>query len=151
MKKYIYIFLLLPFFLCGSTIYKKQLPIIQLSIYEIAEQVTGAPANILKAIAIVESNENDSAIGDDGISMGRMQINELYREERVSKYGDYNPFDALDSVILSGHIYMANFNIFKDHDKAIAAHRQGRRGVLKYGATKWYVDRVRNAMEAKEE
>ena len=29
-----------------------------LSVYEVAELITGAPANILKAIAITESNEN---------------------------------------------------------------------------------------------
>ena len=33
-----------------------------LSIYEVAELITGAPANILKAIAITESNENDGAV-----------------------------------------------------------------------------------------
>ena len=32
-----------------------------MSIYEVAEIITGAPANILRAIAITESNENDDA------------------------------------------------------------------------------------------
>ena len=41
-----------------------------LSIYEVAEIITGAPANILRAIAITESNENDDAVGDDSMSKG---------------------------------------------------------------------------------
>jgi hypothetical protein len=113
------------------------------TIYEIAEEITGAPAHILRGIAIAESGENDTAIGDDGISKGRMQLNENYHAERAKKYGEYNPFNPLDSVVISGYIYMDNLKRLGNPDLAIAAHRQGVDGVRKYGATKWYINRVR--------
>ena len=115
-----------------------------LSVYEVAELITGAPANILKAIAITESNENDDAVGDDGISRGRMQLNELYHDERVMKYGEYNPFNSLESVVIAGFLFMDNLVRLGDIDKAIAAHRQGVNGVRKYGASEWYVNRVKS-------
>ena len=115
-----------------------------LSVYEVAELITGAPANILKAIAIIESNENDDAVGDDGISRGRMQLNELYHDERVMKYGEYDPHNSLDSVIIAGFLFMDNLNRLGDVDKAIAAHRQGVSGVKEHGDTKWYVQRVKS-------
>ena len=115
-----------------------------LSVYEVAEIITGAPANILRAIAITESNENDDAVGDDGISRGRMQLNELYHDERVMKYGEYNPFNSLGSVVIAGFLFMDNLVRLGDIDKAIAAHRQGVNGVRKYGASEWYVNRVKS-------
>lgn len=115
-----------------------------LSVYEVAELITGAPANILKAIAITESNENDDAVGDDGISRGRMQLNELYHDERVMKYGEYDPHNSLDSVIIAGFLFMDNLNHFGDVDKAIAAYRQGVSGVKEHGDTEWYVKRVKS-------
>lgn len=115
-----------------------------LSVYEVAELITGAPANILKAIAITESNENDDAVGDDGISRGRMQLNELYHDERVMKYGEYDPHNSLDSVIIAGFLFMDNLNHFGDVDKAIAAYRQGVSGVKEHGVTEWYVKRVKS-------
>jgi len=115
-----------------------------LSVYEVAELITGAPANILKAIAITESNENDDAVGDDGISRGRMQLNELYHDERVMKYGEYDPHNSLDSVIIAGFLFMDNLNYFGDIDKAIAAYRQGVSGVKEHGDTEWYVKRVKS-------
>lgn len=115
-----------------------------LSVYEVAEIVTGAPANILRGIAITESNENDRAIGDDGISKGRMQINETFHDERAKKYGDYDPFSPLDAAIIAGYIFMDNFSRLKDSDSAIAAHRQGVRGVRENGPAAWYVRRVKD-------
>jgi len=115
-----------------------------LSVYEVAELITGAPANILKAIAITESNENDGAVGDDGTSRGRMQLNELYHDERVMKYGEYDPHNSLDSVIIAGFLFMDNLNRLGDVDKAIAAHRQGVSGVKEHGDTEWYVKRVKS-------
>ncbi|GAB6276273.1 MAG: hypothetical protein SAMD01599839_08130 [Rectinema sp.] len=115
-----------------------------LSVYELAEIVTGAPADILRGIAITESNENDRAIGDDGISKGRMQINETFHDERAKKYGDYDPFSPLDAAIIAGYIFVENYSRLKDSDSAIAAHRQGVDGVRKYGPTKWYIDRVKD-------
>ena len=115
-----------------------------LSVYEIAEIITGAPAYILRAIAITESNENSDAIGDDGMSKGLMQLNEKFHKERADKYGEYDPFIPLDSLIIAGYLYMDNLRKLGDHDLAIAAHRQGVDGVRKYGASKWYINKVKD-------
>lgn len=137
---------LFPILMCSSSKPQEKkvlLPPMNKTIYEIAEEITGAPAHILRGIAIAESREDDTAIGDDGISKGRMQLNENYHAERAKKYGEYNPFNPLDSVVISGYIYMENLRRLGDSDLAIAAHRQGVDGVRKYGATKWYIDRVK--------
>ena len=114
----------------------------RMTVYDVAEVLTGAPADILHGIACAESNENDAAIGDQGRSRGRFQINEDFREERVRLYGEYDPHDAGDAAILAGRIYMANLARLGNEIYAIAAHRQGAGGVRRNGATLWYVERV---------
>jgi len=115
----------------------------RMSVYEVAEAVTGAPAEILHGIACAESNEDDGAIGDQGRSRGRFQINEDFREERVRLYGEYDPHDPGQAAILAGRIYMDNLARLGNEADAIAAHRQGATGVKRNGATLWYVERVR--------
>lgn len=116
----------------------------EISTYEIASNITGCPVYILEGIAFAESSGDQFAIGDDGISIGRFQINETYHEYYASLYGEYNPYCPLDSAILTGRIYMDNLKALGSVEDAIAAHRQGRTGVRKNGRTQWYVDRVLN-------
>lgn len=113
-----------------------------LSVYEYAEHVTGAPARILFGIACVESDQRDSAVGDNGRSLGRFQINERFRESRVKTYGNYDPRDPYSAAVIAGRIYMAYLKALGDETLAICAYRQGVEGVRKHGATKWYSDRV---------
>ena len=120
----------------------------KLSVYEVAELATGAPSNILKALAIVESNENDRARGDGGKSRGRMQINEKWRKSRVAKYGKYDPHNAQDAAVLTGRMFMDNLRYFDgDIDKAIAAHKMGRDGVLNIGMPWGYVNKVKSLLQ----
>jgi hypothetical protein len=114
----------------------------RMTVYEVAEVLTGAPAGILHGIACAESDENDAAIGDQGRSRGRFQINEDFRAERVRLYGEYDPHDATEAAILAGRIYMANLARLGNEADAIAAHRQGVNGVKRNGAAMWYVERV---------
>jgi len=114
----------------------------RLSIYELAEALTGAPAGILHGIARAESDEDDAAVGDQGRSRGRFQINEDFRAERVRLYGEYDPHDPGQAAILAGRIYMANLARLGNEADAIAAHRQGVTGVRRNGASMWYVERV---------
>lgn len=115
------------------------------SIYELAEMVTGAPREILRGIAFAESSERDTVIGDDGRSMGRFQINEDFHTERAKKYGEYDPFDAMDAAIVAGRLYVDNLERLGSRGKAIAAHRQGVAGVRENGVCAWYVERVLSA------
>jgi len=146
MKFRMFLCLLLSLFICSSSVYKAPPPKM-LTIYEKAEKATGAPAKVLQAIAIVESDELDNAIGDEGKSRGRMQLNETFRAERVKKYGNYDPNDPEQSVKVSGFIFVENLQRLRSLDAAIAAHRQGVCGIRKHGITSWYVDRVKKAME----
>lgn len=110
--------------------------------YEWAEAVTGTPATILQAIARTESDERDDVPGDGGISLGRFQVNESYRDWRVKRYGDYDPTDPYSAAVLAGRIYAYNLSRLGDQSLAIAAHRQGAGGVERNGPTWWYVERV---------
>jgi len=110
--------------------------------YEWAEAITGTPATILQAIARTESNERDDVPGDGGISLGRFQINETFRDWRVKKYGDYDPTDPYSAAVIAGKKYQDSIAILGSPELAIAAHRQGIQGVLDNGPTMWYVERV---------
>lgn len=120
-------------------------PIIYADVYEVAEMATGAPANILRAIAIVESNEKDSARGDGGKSLGRMQLNEKWRKYRVAKYGNYNPHIPQDSVMLSAIMFQEHLAILGSFEAAISAHNVGLDGVRRYGIQWEYVNKVKRA------
>jgi len=117
----------------------------KLSIYEIAEMKTGTSAKILRAIAIVESGENDSAIGDDGVSIGRFQWNTKFLPWFWQKYGYFDPRDGQMAAIRAGQLFADNLKILGSHDLAIAAHKQGPTGVKKYGPCLWYVRKVKGA------
>ena len=110
--------------------------------YEWAEAITGTPATILRAIARAESNERDDVPGDGGISLGRFQINETFRDWRVSRYGDYDPTDPYSAAVIAGRKYQDSIAILGSPELAIAAHRQGIQGVLDNGPTMWYIERV---------
>lgn len=114
----------------------------ELSIFQIASALTGCPEAVLRGIAFAESSMNPDAIGDGGDSLGMFQINERFRDERVEKYGEYDPFCPLESAILTGRLYMDNLRRLGSQELAIAAHRQGVSGVRNNGAAQWYVERV---------
>jgi hypothetical protein len=115
-----------------------------LSIYEVAELITGTSAEILRGIAKTESDERDDAIGDDGISIGRFQWNKKYLPYFWSKYGYFDPHDGLMSAIRAGQLFQDNLKILGSQDLAISAHKQGPTGVKKHGPCKWYVEKVRS-------
>lgn len=118
------------------------------------------PAAILRAHAVVESGEADWAIGDDGKSRGRLQINEQFHAQRAAKFGPYDPHNCFDALRVADGIWQGNARYFaaivprgdpdtwagRREDLTIAAYRQGVGGVRKDGATYWYVERVRRAM-----
>ena len=113
-----------------------------IDIYTIAEEITGCPAFILYGIASAESDFTANAIGDGGKSLGMFQINETFRDIRVAKYGEYNPFNPIDSAIIAGFIMAENLAEFGDYHQAICAYRQGIGGVKKNGAMTWYSEKV---------
>ena len=112
------------------------------TVYEAAVLGTIVPAALLRAVAIVESAERDHAVGDDGISVGRYQLNELYHAERAGRWGEYDPRDPLAAGYVAARILQDNLRLLGTWELAIAAYRQGIRGVEDSGPTAWYVERV---------
>jgi len=145
-----FVLVLFSIFICACSPKVQEKPLVQQkpapTAYERAEQRTGVSSFLLHAIAIVESNENDVAIGDDGKSIGRMQLNEVFHKERAKKFGEYNPYDAYDATYIAGMIYRENYNILKDEYKAVAAYRQGVHGAQTRGADSVYVNKVLTTM-----
>ncbi len=105
------------------------------------------PAPILRGIARAESDEHDDAIGDDGVSRGRMQLDRWWDAERAAKWGAFDPFSANDSIRIASCLFQENLAELGGEDKAIAAYRQGAQGVRENGAAGWYVERVRRAVK----
>jgi len=70
------------------------------------------PAAILRAHARAESDEADWAVGDDGISRGRLQINERYHAERAELYGEYDPANCFDALRVASGIWQDNARHF---------------------------------------
>jgi hypothetical protein len=113
----------------------------EMTIYQIASALTGCPERILRGIAFAESTYRADAVGDDGISIGLCQINETYHAERALKYGEYNPWCPLDSLVIAGRLYVDNLSALGSERLAITAHKMGRTGA-QAGEVTWYVERV---------
>lgn len=113
------------------------------SLYAQACAGTIVPPALLRAVARAESSERDNAVGDDGVSIGRYQLNERYHAERARLYGEYNPRDPLAAGYVAARILESNYRRLGSWPLAVAAYRQGVRGVRERGATWWYVERVR--------
>ena len=104
---------------------------------------------ILRAIAQVESNHNDDAIGDGGKAIGRYQIHKVYWMDAVQydpsiggKYEDCkDPVYARKIVVAYLSRYAPNWNI----DTVAGIHNGGPKGHLK-NATKVYRRKVKEAM-----
>lgn len=104
---------------------------------------------ILRAIAQVESNHNDNAIGDGGKAIGRYQIHRVYWIDAVEydpsiggKYEDCkDPVYARKIVVAYLSRYAPNWNI----DTVAGIHNGGPKGHLK-NATKVYRRKVKEAM-----
>lgn len=133
--------LILLFALSLSPLSADRLP----TVYEVAVLGTIVPARLLRAIAIVESAERDNATGDDGISIGRYQLNERFHAERAERWGEYDPRDPLAAGIIAARILEDNYCQLGDWTLAICAYRQGVTGVRRHGATMWYAERIRRA------
>ena len=104
---------------------------------------TIVPPWLLRAVAVVESGERDDAIGDDGVSIGRYQLNETYHAERAAKWGEYDPADPIGAGRIAARVLEDCYRALCDWMLAICAYRQGVRGVRVNGPALWYWERVR--------
>ena len=110
--------------------------------------VTSISAEILRGIAATESHFRSTVVGDNGYSHGMFQLHSNWHEYRVEKWGEFDPFNPYEAIIIAGKIMAKNLAAFNgDWHNAIAAYRQGISGVRRNGATCWYVNRVLNWRE----
>lgn len=116
----------------------------ELTIYQIAAEITGCPERILRGIHFAESSYGKNTVHPDPLDIGEFGLHEdpAYHAERAAKWGEYNPWCPLQSAIIAGRIYMENLRIMGNELDAIAAYKQGRRGVRENGRQEWYVERV---------
>jgi hypothetical protein len=113
--------------------------------FEYAELITGFSAEVLRGIAATESHFRTNAVGDGGMSLGMFQLHSRWHESRVEKWGDFDPTDPYESVVIAGRIMQENLMAFNgDLRMAIAAYKQGILGVRKRGVIQYYVDDVLN-------
>ena len=107
---------------------------------------------ILRAIAQVESNHKDSAIGDGGKAIGRYQIHKVYWIDAIEydpsiggKYEDCkDPTYAGKIVVIYMSRYAPNWNI----DTVAGIHNAGPKGHIKK-VTKVYRRKVKEAYDGK--
>lgn len=117
------------------------------SIYDAAVLGTDIPAELFRALSMAESDEMDSATGDDGASIGRYQINERFRAERVRLYGEYNPRDPRQAGRVAAQILQAYYERFGSWPLALTAYNAGSGYASKIGIRWAYVDRVQMMLE----
>jgi hypothetical protein len=116
----------------------------ELTIYEIAEAITGCPAELLVGFAFAESSNGRNLNHSNPSDRGWFGIHETksYHEERARLYGEYNADCPLDSAILTGKLFMTNLKLLGNVNDAICAHNQGPTGVKRDGRREWYLQRV---------
>ena len=117
------------------------------SIYDAAVLGTDIPAELFRALAMAESGERDSATGDDGASIGRYQLNERFRAERVRLYGDYDPRDPRQAGQVAAKILQAHYKRFNSWPLALTAYNAGAGYAARSGIRWAYVNRVQMMIE----
>ena len=116
----------------------------EITIYQIAEAVTGAPADIIKGFHFAESSYGKNLNHPNKVDRGPFGLHEdpAYHAERAAEWGEYNPDCPLQAAIIAGYIYMENLKQLGSKEMAICAYRQGVAGVRTNGADLWYYERV---------
>jgi hypothetical protein len=115
-----------------------------MSIYEVAEILTGAPAEILRGIEFAESSNWRNLDHPDPFDSGGFGLHERpsYHAERAGKWGEYDANNPADAARIAGHIYVENLSRLGSVELALCAYRQGVGGVRVNGPELWYAERV---------
>lgn len=119
----------------------------ELTLYEAATLGTDIPPDLFRALAMAESDEMDSATGDDGASIGRFQLNETFRAERVRIYGEYDPRNPVQAARVAAGILQSYFERFGNWPLALTAYNGGPGYVLSKGRRMAYINRVQMMLE----
>ena len=86
---------------------------------------SGVDPNIVKAIIKEESGGNPSAIGDNGESIGLMQIQPKHHQKRMEELGIVSLFDPQENVILGCAILSDLYDKYGNYEDALSVYNSG--------------------------
>lgn len=86
---------------------------------------SGVDPNIVKAIIKEESGGNPNAVGDNGESIGLMQIQPKHHQKRMEELGIVNLYDAQENVILGCAILSDLYDKYGNYEDALSAYNSG--------------------------
>ena len=86
---------------------------------------SGVDPNIVKAIIKEESGGNPSAIGDNGESIGLMQIQPKHHKKRMEELGIVSLFDPQENVILGCSILSDLYDKYGNYEDALSVYSSG--------------------------
>ena len=97
---------------------------LQIHIIETAK-VNGIDPAIIFAIAHRESNYKADIIGDNGASVGLMQVQPYWHSERMERLGCSNLLDPFQNVTVAVDYLVELLTRYKTIDKALVAYNKG--------------------------
>lgn len=100
----------------------------------------GLDSRIIKALIEEESGWCESAEGDDGNSIGLMQIQERWHKERMKRLGVTNLYDSEQNITVGCDILSELLNKYGNYRDALSAYNSGN---TKDGRA--YAERILNA------
>ncbi len=112
------------------------------------------PTNIndlIDAIGIVESNNNDNAVGDGGLAIGRYQIHKAYWQDGCRFLGVKWPYEEAKNEIKARQVvraYFLHYGCGKTLEQNARIHNGGPKGHLK-PQTEIYRQKIEKVMKAK--
>lgn len=128
-------------------VYTKDLPdpvpVAQLEINSHVEKTAkryGLDSKIIKALIEEESGWISSAEGDDGNSIGLMQIQERWHKERMKRLGVTNLYDSEQNITVGCDVLSELLNKYGNYEDALSVYNSGN---IYDG--KQYAERVLNA------
>ena len=100
----------------------------------------GLDSRIIKALIEEESGWCESAEGDDGNSIGLMQIQERWHKERMKRLGVTNLYDSEQNITVGCDILSELLNKYGNYRDALSVYNSGN---IKDGRA--YAERILNA------
>lgn len=86
---------------------------------------SGVDPNIVKAIIKEESGGNPNAVGDNGESIGLMQIQPKHHKKRMEELGIVSLFDPQENVIVGCNILAELYDKYGNYEDALSVYNSG--------------------------
>lgn len=85
----------------------------------------GLDVNIVKAVIEIESGGDATAVGDDGYSVGLMQIQERYHKERMSRLGVTDLTHPAQNILVGCDLLAELLQEYGNYEMALSAYNSG--------------------------